>query len=54
MAFARASRKSSIFLGRIVSSMFMRVNLKCAHEVRPPLSPIKGVRGSAVGKYWGD
>jgi hypothetical protein len=29
---ARASRKSSIFLARIVSSVFMRVNSKGAHH----------------------
>ena len=34
---ARASHKSSIFLRRIIGSMFMRVNSKCAHQVRPPL-----------------
>jgi hypothetical protein len=34
---APTSRKSSIFLRRIVSSMFMRVNATCAHQVRPPL-----------------
>jgi len=33
---APTSRKSSIFLRRIVSSMFMRVNSTCAHQVRPP------------------
>jgi hypothetical protein len=33
---APASRTSSIFLRRIIGSMFMRVNLKCAHQVRPP------------------
>jgi hypothetical protein len=27
---------SSIFLRRIIGSMFMRVNSKCAHQVRPP------------------
>jgi len=27
-------------LGRIVSSLFMRVNSKCAHQVRPPLEPV--------------
>jgi hypothetical protein len=37
---ACASRKSSIFLGRMVSSMFMRVNSKCAHQLRPPLKPV--------------
>jgi hypothetical protein len=36
--------KSSIFLGRIVSSMFMRVNSKCAHQVRPPLADLDGCR----------
>ena len=35
---ARASRKSSIFLWRIVGPMFMRVNSKCAHQLRPPLT----------------
>jgi len=33
------SRKSSIVLRRIIGSMFMRVNSKCAHQVRPPLGP---------------
>src|SRR2546425_2814970 len=33
---ARASRQSSIFLRRIVRVMFMGVNSKCAHQVRPP------------------
>src|SRR5205814_7276841 len=32
----RASRKSSIFLGRMAGVMFMRVNSTCAHQVRPP------------------
>jgi hypothetical protein len=36
-ANAPASRASSIFLWRMISSMFMRVNSKCAHQVRPPL-----------------
>ena len=31
-------RSSSIFLGRIVGVMFMRVNSKCAHHLRPPLA----------------
>jgi hypothetical protein len=35
---APTSRKSSIFLRRIVSVMFMRVNSKCAPQVRPPLA----------------
>ena len=30
--YARAARKSSIFLARIVGSMFMPVNFKCAHQ----------------------
>jgi len=34
---ARTSRKSSIFLERKVGVVFMRVNAKCAHQVRPPL-----------------
>ena len=33
-----ASRKSSIFLRREVGVVFMRVNSKCAHQVRPPLA----------------
>ena len=28
-------RKSSIFLRRIIGSMSIRVNSKCAHQVRP-------------------
>jgi hypothetical protein len=32
-----SSRKSSIFLRRIIGAMFMRVNCKCAHQLRPPL-----------------
>ena len=39
-----ASRKSSIFLRRIVGPMFMRVNSKCAHQVRPPPGRIRGVQ----------
>ena len=31
-----SSRMSSIFLRRIVGAMVMRVNSKCAHQVRPP------------------
>jgi hypothetical protein len=41
---ARASRKSSNFLGRTVGVVFMRVNAKCAHQVRPPLIRIQGIR----------
>ena len=39
------SRWSSIFLGRIVGVMFMPVNSKCAHQVRPPLGPTGDTRG---------
>jgi hypothetical protein len=39
--------KSSIFLRRIVGVMFMRVNSKCAHQVRPPRGRIEG--SAAVG-----
>src|SRR6266478_3637587 len=42
---ARASHKSSIFLRRIVGSMFMWVNSKCAHQVRPPLERVGGSVG---------
>ena len=40
-----ASRKSSIFLGRMVSLMFMGVNLRCAHQVRPPAGRSEALRG---------
>jgi hypothetical protein len=33
---------SSTFLERIVGAMFMRVNSKCAHQVRPPPSQLGG------------
>src|SRR5205085_363386 len=33
---APVSHKSSIFLRRKIGLMFMRVNSKCAHQVRPP------------------
>jgi hypothetical protein len=33
----RTSRKSSIFLRRMIRAMFMRVNSTCAHQERPPL-----------------
>jgi len=36
---ALASRASSIFLQRVIGSMFMRVNSKCAHQLRPPPGP---------------
>jgi hypothetical protein len=35
-------RKSSIFFWKIFGAMFMGVNSKCAHQVRPPLSQIEG------------
>ena len=41
-------RKSSIFLGRIVGVVFMRVKSKCAHQVRP-LSCRQ--EGSALDKH---
>ena len=40
-ATAPSWQKSSIFLRRMIGSMFMRVNSKCAHQVRPPLSRMK-------------
>jgi hypothetical protein len=39
------SRWSSIFLQRIIGSIFMRVNSKCAHQVRPPLERVGGSVG---------
>src|SRR5947207_314096 len=33
---ALTTRRSSIFLRRMVGSTFMRVKSKCAHQVRPP------------------
>jgi hypothetical protein len=41
---APASRKSSIFLRKIVGAMFLRVNSKCAQQVRPPPAWIRGAR----------
>jgi hypothetical protein len=35
---AAACGTSSIFFRRIVGPMFMRVNSKCAHQVRRPLA----------------
>jgi hypothetical protein len=32
-------------LGRIVGAMFMRVNSKCAHQVRRPLAVLSLVHG---------
>ncbi len=48
---ARVSRKSSIFLQRIVGVMFMRVNSKYAHQVRPPSGSIR--RSPPLGKTLG-
>src|SRR5712691_11214087 len=39
---APAARESSIFLRRKVGVVFMRVNSKCAHQVRPPPSDLAG------------
>ena len=36
-----ASRKSSIFLRRMIGSMFVGVNSKCAHQLRPPLGRMR-------------
>ena len=44
MAQRLEEAKSSIFLRRIVRIMFMRVNAKCAHQVRPPSGPDGGHR----------
>src|ERR1700681_3077780 len=38
---------SSIFLRRMIGSMFMRVNSKCAHQVRPPPGH-QGASGTSV------
>jgi hypothetical protein len=50
---APTSRTSSIFFGRIVGVVFMRVNLKCAHQVRPPPagrgSPVYSARKTFTG-----
>ena len=45
---APASGKSSIFLRRIIGSMFILVNSKCAHQVRPPRRPIGPVVWSST------
>jgi hypothetical protein len=34
---------SSIFLRRIIGVVFMRMNSKCAHQVRPPLAERLGL-----------
>ena len=48
----RTSRKSSIFLRRKVGVVFMRVNSKCAHQVRPPLTQTRGGQRSVnIGKH---
>jgi hypothetical protein len=36
--------RSSIFLRRMIGVMFMRVNLKCAHQLRPPRGGIQWKR----------
>ena len=38
-------RTSSISLRRIVGAMFMRVNSKCAHQLRPPPAVLSLVHG---------
>jgi len=48
---ARASRKSSIFLRRIVGAMFMRVNSRCAHQLRPPLAAITSDARGEIHSY---
>ena len=37
-------RSSSILFLRMIGSMFMRVNSKCAHQVRPPFGRTRGIR----------
>ena len=50
---APTSRESSIFLGRIVGVVFMRVNSKCAHQLRPPSQALQGVgRPVKEGPQW--
>ena len=39
---ALTSLASSILLRRIIGSMFMRVNCKCAHQLSPPLKRFTG------------
>ena len=41
---APASRNSSIFLRRMIGVTFMRVNSKCARQVRPPLPGLQQLR----------
>jgi hypothetical protein len=40
----RKTRRSSISFGRRIGVVFMRVNSKCAHQVRPPLADLDGCR----------
>ena len=51
---APASLNSSIFLGRMVGVMFMRVNSRCAHQVRPPPSTRDPNEGVPAGYGRGD
>ena len=44
------SGRSSIFFSRIVSSMFMRVNVRCAHQLRPPRRRISGSARAAKNR----
>jgi hypothetical protein len=50
-AFAPTPRKSSIFFGRMIGLVLMRVNSKCAHQVRPPpMEPVATEIVRADGK----
>ena len=40
---------SSIFYFRMIGSMFMRVNLRCAHQLRPPPGYGRAVGGLGYG-----
>ena len=48
-----AFKFSSIFLGRMIGLMFMRVKSTCAHHVRPPPTSTLGIEESseAAGKH---
>ena len=49
-ADAPGSRNSSILFLRMIGSMFMRVNSRRAHQVRPPLGRIQKERGRWHGE----
>jgi hypothetical protein len=52
MQITQRIRSSSIFLRRIVGAMFMRLNSKCAHQLRPPLGGIPSSGAPPLAERW--